>query len=396
MTNKLELTLENNLYDKQYDAIFNDSRYSIIEASTKSGKTMGCLTWILTEATSQVGNFWWVAPVYSQASIAFNRLLEALRYGAANVVESANESTHTIKLINGSRIEFKSGEKPDNLYGEDVHAAVIDEASRLREDSFHAVRSTLSATEGRLRIIGNVSGRTNWMYHLARLAESGRDNWHYARLTYQDAIKAGVLLQREVDDARATLPDYVFKELYEATPSEDGSNPFRTESIEKCIAPMSDQSPSVWGWDLAKSVDYTVGIALDENNRVCRFEKFQHSWDLTEELIISHHNGEPCLIDSTGVGDPLVERLQQRDWNIKGFKFTGTSKQQLIEGLVLAIQNQEISFPDGPIVSELMNFGYSPTRTGVRYEAMSGHDDCVIALALAHYQSKDKPSQGLW
>ena len=39
MTNKLELTLENDLYDKQYDAIFNDSRYSIIEASTKSGKT---------------------------------------------------------------------------------------------------------------------------------------------------------------------------------------------------------------------------------------------------------------------------------------------------------------------------------------------------------------------
>ena len=69
---------------------------------------------------------------------------------------------------------------------------------------------------------------------------------------------------------------------------------------------------------------------------------------------------------------------------VVGFKFTSPSKQQLMEGLSLAIQQEDIHFPDGQIVSELKDFGYEFTRTGVRYSAPEGfHDDCVCGLALA-------------
>ena len=396
MTSSLELKLEDSLYPKQYEAIFCPERWAIIEASTKSGKTMGCLTWLLTQATDKPGTYWWIAPVYSQTSIAFNRLLDGLKRTAARAVQSANESTHTITLVNGSRIEFKSGEKPDNLYGEDVEAAVIDEASRMREESYYAIRSTLSATEGKMRIIGNVSGRANWMYKLARLAESGRENWHYARLTYQDAIVGGVLTQAEVDDARQTLPDFVFNELYEALASDNGSNPFRMDSIERCIAPLSDLEPRCWGWDLAKTSDFTVGIALDENNQVCRFERFQMTWQNTEERIAELVSGDPAMIDSTGVGDPIVEGLESKCWQVSGFHFSATRKQQIIERLIMAIEKGEIKFPEGQIVSELMAFGYEQLRTGIRYEAITGHDDAVMALALALHQSHEMPGQGIW
>ncbi len=50
----------------------------------------------------------------------------------------SNETKLLLTLPTGSRIEFKSGEKPDNLYGDDVYAAVIDEASRMREESWYA------------------------------------------------------------------------------------------------------------------------------------------------------------------------------------------------------------------------------------------------------------------
>ena len=70
--------------------------------------------------------------------------------------------------------------------------------------------------------------------------------------------------------------------------------------------------------------------------------------------------------------------------NVYGYKFTGPSKQQLMEGLAVAIQRGEISYPDGPIVAELEAFEYEYSRTGVRYEAPPGlHDDCVMAIALA-------------
>ncbi|WP_177236910.1 hypothetical protein [Bradyrhizobium sp. Rc3b] len=69
-------------------------------------------------------------------------------------------------------LRFKSAEKPDNLYREDVWACVMDEASRMREEAFHAVRSTLTATRGPIHIIGNVKGRKNWFYIGCRKAEA--------------------------------------------------------------------------------------------------------------------------------------------------------------------------------------------------------------------------------
>ena len=68
----------------------------------------------------------------------------------------------------------------------------------------------------------------------------------------------------------------------------------------------------------------------------------------------------------------------------EAFLFTSKSKQQLMEGLAVAIQRHEVTFPEGPITLELESFRYEYTRTGVRYSAPSGdHDDCVMALALA-------------
>ncbi len=203
----------------QREAIFCKERYGIIEASTKAGKTAGCLLWLLEQALAGKDNwnYWWVAPVYAQAKIAFRRM----KRGIPRHLYRANESELTITLANGSVIWFKSGEKPDNLYGEDVHAAVVDEASRVKEESWHALRSTLTATHGPVRIIGNVKGRKNWAYKMARKAEGKAKDMHYARITAVDAIKAGIITQDEVNDARATLPEQVFNELYMAMASDD-------------------------------------------------------------------------------------------------------------------------------------------------------------------------------
>ena len=56
--------------------------------------------------------------------------------------------------------------------------ALCDEASRMREESWHAVRSTLTFTQvDQIRIIGNVRGRKNWFYrHQLRMAEEGADD----------------------------------------------------------------------------------------------------------------------------------------------------------------------------------------------------------------------------
>lgn len=155
------------LYPKQLAAIFHDKRYGFIEASTKAGKTVGNMAWLLEKTL--IGpkpnqNRWWVAPVYRQAEIAYSRM----KAGLPKDIYSAHDTKLRISFINGAHIWLLSGEKPDNLYGDDVYDVVIDEASRLREEAYTAIRTTLTATRGNLRAIGNVKGRKNWFYRLCR------------------------------------------------------------------------------------------------------------------------------------------------------------------------------------------------------------------------------------
>ncbi len=207
----------------------------------------------------------------------------------------------------------------------------------------------------------------------------------HQKITAHDAIKAGVLDEEEIADAKATLPEDVFNELYLAIPTEDGSNPFGYTAIQQCIGPMSKLAPVKFGVDLAKSVDWTVIIGMDLNNVVCRYERFQKPWRDTLTAIRNTVGKVPCLVDSTGVGDPILEELQHGTRNYEGFKFTSQSKQQIMEGLAVAIQQRHIAYPAGVIPSELESFEYEYTRTGVRYTATEGmHDDTVCALALVN------------
>ena len=347
--------------------------------------THGCILWLIEQAIkcSEGQSVWWVAPVNTQAKIAFRRMKRMLPKDSY----TATSNPMTIRLNeNGALIEFKSAEKPDNLYGDDVYAAVIDEASRCREESWHAVRSTLTATNGPVRIIGNIKGRKNWFYDMARRAEHGDPDMHYAKLIAADAVAAGIVKADEVEAAKRDLPEAVFNELYLAIPNDDGGNPFGIRNIHARIKPLSSLPPVCFGVDLAKSLDWCVIIGLDVNGDVCRFERFQKvPWEEIENRIIAAiGTGIPCLVDSTGVGDPVVERLQKRNPLVTGFKFTSQSKQQIMEGLVVAIQGATIGYPEGVIVSELEAFEYTYTRTGVKYTAPEGqHDDTVCALALA-------------
>lgn len=389
------------LYPKQAQAIFTPKRVSVIEASTKSGKTVGCIIWLGEQAMrhGKPGReFWWVAPVSAQARIAWRRMRRAL--SDSMVVRVTESPELLIELDNGAVIRFRSGEIPDNLYGEDVWAVVIDEATRVREESWFAIRSTLTATRGPIRIIGNVKGRKNWAYRMARRAESGEPDMKYSKIIAADAVDAGLITAAEVEAARRDLPKAVFEELYNADPSDDQGNPFEMDEIAVCVADGFGEGPPVaYGVDLAKTLDWTVVIGLNAAGEVCDYARWQKTpWRQTTPRIIDQTLDVETLVDATGVGDPIVEDLQASSdgWSFEGYTFSTPSKQRLMEGLASAIQGRmsweghdpvRVRFPDSEyavIRMELDTFEYQYTRTGVIYTAPEGlHDDAVMALALA-------------
>jgi hypothetical protein len=210
---------------------------------------------------------------------------------------------------------------------------------------------------------------------------SGESDWHSFKFTTYDNP---YIDKHEIDDAKIQLPHAVFEQEYLANAMENASNPFGNDHIKNCIKELSTKPAKYYGIDLAKSVDWTVIVGLDEDGCVCYFNRFQKDWKQTKETILTLDRDVSIMIDSTGVGDAITEDLQNNFSNMDGFKYTSTSKQQLMELLASTIHKGEVSFPDGIIKEELEVFEYQFTATGVRYNAPQGfHDDCVNALALA-------------
>lgn len=384
------------LYTKQHCAIYNRARFTFIEASTKAGKTHGCLIWQIHQCFDRIGIHWWVAPSGEQANMAYER---AKGYLDGSLYR-ANDTRRELRLANGSVWRFRTGELPNLLYGEDLQSAVIDEASRMREAAFIAIRSTLTATRGPCRIIGNVAGKKNWFWRLSRKAARGeRADMSYHKLTAFDAVEGGVFPLEELEAARDILPDHTFRELYLAEATEDGTNPFGLRKIADCVIGYLSTRPVVaWGWDLAKTTDWTVGVGLDKYGCMADFIRFQNGWDMTTDRIARAVGKTFAVVDSTGNGDPIVERLQKRCENLNGFTFTSRSKPQLIEGLATTIAMREVRFPEGILKDELdimeTTMVRSQGRTTPRYNAPDGsHDDCVIALGLADIALKNRPPE---
>lgn len=240
------------LYPAQLAAIYSPARYAYIEASTKAGKTHGCIVWLTEQAVLGPGNganYWWIAPSIGQAKIAYERLKRMLPDWSF----TTNRTERTIVLANGAVIWFKTGEQPDNLYGEDVYAAVMDEASRMRASVFLAIRSTITATGGHLRMIGNVAGARNWFWRRSRQAEAEQlANASYHRLTVWDAVEAGVFDRAEAEDARSMLSTAEFKELYEAQAADMSQQFFHVEKIST-VKSWPQHARMVRAWDFAIS-----------------------------------------------------------------------------------------------------------------------------------------------
>lgn len=419
------------LYPYQTAILDCPARYTVTIASTKVGKTASHIVWLFEQALQCVSNptmrnevmavdgtgkivyiknedpgllnqsVWWIAPTFAQAKIAYNRV-KAQFEGDRSLLKF-NETNLIITLATGVQMHFKTAEKPDNLYGDDVYAFVFDEYTRARETAWFALRSTITSTGGKGKFIGNAKSKKNWGYKLAMKAKAGQDkDYQYFKITAYDAADCGMMTKdgrpfiEEIEAAKRDLPESVFNELYLAEASEDGSNPFGLKYIAAACVPTLSTLPScTYGIDVANKFDSTSIIGLDRNGFMSHYHNFTRTgWPHVIGTIKSLPK-VPMAQDSTGVGDPVLADVQQTNELIEGVIFTQQGKQRLMEALAVALQSRKIIIADdgdvingiGKLRHQLEQFEITYTRTGVIYSAPEGdHDDDVCALALANYK----------
>ena len=220
------------LTDYQKEILLSPKRFTITEAATKCGKTFSHIWWLFylahTEQKKEGANYWWVAPVYEQAEIAFKRIVSKIRN---NKYYQINHSKLLIVCPNGNIMRFKSADNPDNLYGEDVYAAVFDEFTRAKYEAWVALRSTLTATNGKCKLIGNFTGISNWGHRLAEKAKDVESEYQYFKITAWDAVASGILKREEIEQAQKDLPAPIFAALYLAEALEDRTQIIKNSKI---------------------------------------------------------------------------------------------------------------------------------------------------------------------
>ena len=155
----------------------------------------------------------------------------------------------------------------------------------------------------------------------------------------------------------------------------------------------------VAGLDFGQKDDYTVLIVLDrETHEMVDMLRIRRmSWQEMRARIIHvtrKWNNCPVIGERNSIGEPNLEELWGAGVSITPFTTTSKSKTEIVQALYYALHEGGLRMWGKPEVKkEFRQFSATQLPSGAwRYEAARGHDDIVIAAALAwhgiHYAGR--------
>ena len=336
---------------------------------------------------------WNVAPTYP---IAEQMWAELKAFMPKGFITAISESDKCLKCIGGVEIWMKTASDPAMLVGAGLDLLVITEGGLIPDDAWYAGLRPMLSSPGRagLALInGTPKGVGSWFHKMYLRGQDSLDteveSWNYP--TWDNPY----ITREEIEKARKELPELVFRQEYGAEFLTDFGEVFH--HVDGCVQGGLEEPREghsyVGGVDLAKHHDFTVvGIADKATRRVVYWDRFNHlDYAVQKERIASafgRYNRARGWIDSTGVGDPILEDLQRMGVHVEGYLLTGKSKRQLVDGLAVALEQERIRFPAIPeLMNELKAYQYEKTEAGnLKTNAPAGSfDDCVVALGLINY-----------
>ena len=227
--------------------VYSDkTRFKVIVAGRRCGKSRLSAVALLVEGLKcpQGSAVMYVAPTQGQArQIIWDLLMELGR----DVISNSHVNNMDITLINGAKIYVRGADRPDTLRGVSLTFVVLDEVADIKADTWEKVlRAALSDKKGNALFIGTPKGR-NWFYDMYNLGLNGEDedwkSWHF---TTRDNP---LIDPKEIEGAKKTLSSFAFKQEYEASFDNAGTDLFK----EQWLKYGEEPSGGVWyiGMDIS-------------------------------------------------------------------------------------------------------------------------------------------------
>lgn len=367
-------------------------KYYTLNIGRQFGKSMLGLNQMLYWAINNPGcNIAWVSPVYKQSKKVFS---DFEKYTQNSGLFNFNKSELLIEGM-GSKIQFFSGERPDNIRGNTFEYLIVDEMAFCRKELWDEVLSATVLVKGKkVLFISTPKGKN----HFHSLYMRPNYDERYKSFTFT-SYENPMIDPREIDERRASLPEYVFKQEYLAEFIDGGTGIFK--NVRECIG-MASSGKNFGGLDIGRADDYTVLTILNEKKQMIHCERWrQMEWvNIIDKVaaLITKYNAMTA-VEVNNQGDVFFELLQKKCRNLVYPHVTSSkTKPIMIEDLAVAFEDKSVQILNVDwLIDELENFTftYNNKTRNVQYSAPAGmHDDSVISLALANQSLKERRTRG--
>ncbi|MBS1826118.1 MAG: terminase family protein [Acidobacteria bacterium] len=444
---------------RQHELLRSDARRCVVNCTRQWGKSTVTAVKCLYHAFFHPESLTLVISPSARQSAEFIRKTGRFMKQLGMRIRGDGDNEISLMLPNGSRIVGLPSTE-DRIRGfSSVSLMVIDEASRVDDRLYHAVRPMLAVggRDGRggdLWLMSTPNGKLGFFYEVWA---KGGPEWTRVRVPATDCPR----ISREfLAEERRANSDRFFRQEYlcEFLDREDGA--FRDDWIEDAlrddVPPLGHPETRVPGWtvdensrrffvglDLGQRQDYTalavierhmlLSDAVDAGTRN-RFEKMRYRcrclrrlplgtgyMEVVDKVKQLMHSQElagraSLVVDASGVGSPVVEMLRKTancaldpvtitsGQNVKmdhtGYKMP---RRELMSQLALMLEKRELEISSHAgeidhIRNELRNLRLNFNARGQENydpDKESVHDDLVIAMALGFWKAK-RSQPSIW
>ena len=176
-----------------------------------------------------------LSPTLRQSGELFRKVLDL--YGAIRrPVPVAAESALRLELANGSRIISLPGTEGTVRGFSGVALLIIDEAARVADSLYYAVRPMLAVSRGRLVALSTPFGKRGWFHQSWQ-----EGNWARVQITAQQCPR---ITPEFLAEERKALGERWFRQEYCCSFEDTNDAVFSSEDIHAC---MSDEVTPLFG-----------------------------------------------------------------------------------------------------------------------------------------------------
>jgi hypothetical protein len=221
----------------QEDLLRSSSDRMLLNCCRQSGKSTMTAVIALHRALHHPGSLiLCLAPALRQSQELFGKVVGFYR-DLGRPVPPQGERKLSLELQNGSRIVTLPGSEKTIRGFSGTSLLVLDEAARVEDALYHAVRPMLAVSGGALMMLSTPYGKRGVFYE----EWTGGVGWERFRVTAEECPR---ISPKFLEEERRALPNWVYRQEYECSFEETEDQVFTTDMIDRAVT--DEVQPLFW------------------------------------------------------------------------------------------------------------------------------------------------------